>query len=318
MFIVVLDSFTADQGLDCWSDLRSLGSVTLYPRTSAIELQARAEVAEALLTNKVVLDGSAIAALPRLRYIGVTATGTNIVDLAACRERGIAVTNVPEYSTDSVAQLVFAIALHFTHDLAGHDARVRDGAWARSPDFSFCFRPLYELRGKVMTIVGLGAIGRQVATIARAFGMQVIAAAVPGSTREGRMPLAQALPQSDFVSLHCPLTERTRQLANRDFLALMKPGAVLINTGRGALVDEDALMAALASGALGGAGLDVLAQEPPPAEHPLLDSRAAWAGRLLVTPHIGWATREARGRLVQEAVDNLAAFQRGEQRHRIV
>jgi glycerate dehydrogenase len=169
-----------------------------------------------------------------------------------------------------------------------------------------------------MTILGLGAIGRRVASKAQAFGMQVIAAAVPGSTREGRTPLNEALPQSDFVSLHCPLTEHTRQLANRDFLALLKPGAVFINTGRGALVDEDALVAALASGALGGAGLDVLAQEPPPSDHPLLDVRAPWAGRLLVTPHIGWATREARARLVREAVDNLAAFQRGEQRHRIV
>lgn len=318
MFIVVLDSFTADQGQDCWAELRSLGSVTIYPRTTPAELLPRAEVAEGLLTNKVLLDAPAIRALPRLRYIGITATGTNIVDLTACRERGIAVTNVPEYSTDSVAQLVFAMILHFTHDVGGHDARVRAGAWARSPDFSFCFRPLYELRDKVLTILGLGAIGRQVADIARAFGMQVMVAAVPGSTQEGRTPLNEALPQSDFVSLHCPLTERTRQLANRDFLALMKPGAVLINTGRGALLDEDALSAALASGALGGAGLDVLSEEPPRPEHPLLDPKAPWAGRLLVTPHIGWATREARDRLVRAAVDNLAAFQRGERRHRIV
>jgi glycerate dehydrogenase len=318
MFIVVLDSYTADHGQDCWSDLRSLGSASIYPRTSSVELQARAEVAEALLTNKVLLDARTIHALPRLRYIGITATGTNIVDLPACQERGIAVTNVPEYSTDSVAQLVFAMLLHFTQDVATHDARVRAGEWARSPDFTFCVRPLYELRDKVLTILGLGAIGRRVATVARAFGMRVITAAVPGSTLEGRTPLIDALPQSDFVTLHCPLTESTRHLANRDFLALMKPGSVLINTGRGALVDEEALIAALASGALGGAGLDVLSEEPPRGEHPLLDPRAPWAGRLLVTPHIGWATREARARLVRTAIDNLAAFQRGEQRHRIV
>lgn len=292
--------------------------MTIYPRTSRAELLARAEVAEALLTNKVVLDAEALRLLPRLRYIGITATGTNIVDLAVCRERGIAVTNVPEYSTDSVAQLVVAMLLHFTHDVAAHDARVRAGGWAQSPDFTFCFRPLYELRDKVITLLGLGAIGRQVAAISRAFGMRVIAAAVPGSSSEGRVPLHEALPQSDFVSLHCPLTEHTRHLADRDFLARMKPGAVLINTGRGALVDEAALIAALASGALGGAGLDVLSEEPPRGDHPLLDPRAPWAGRLLVTPHIGWATREARSRLVRAAVENLAAFQRGEPRHRIV
>jgi glycerate dehydrogenase len=319
MQITVLDSFTADQGqVSCWEDLKALGALALYPRTSPAELVARAAGANALLTNKVALDSALIAKLPELRYVGILATGTNVVDLAACQERGIAVTNVPSYSTDSVAQLVFAMMLHFTHDVGGHGREVKAGGWARSPDFMFRIRPLSELSGKVLTILGMGAIGRRVADIARAFGMQVLAARVPGSTTEERVPLDEALAQSDFVSLHCPLTKSTQHLVGARFLANLRRGAVLINTGRGALIDEAALLRALASGALGGAALDVLAAEPPLASHPLLDPGATWAPRLLVTPHIGWATDEARARLVRAAIDNLAAFARGARHNRVV
>jgi glycerate dehydrogenase len=315
--IVVLDSYPADQGELSFSGLDALGQVTVFPRTLPSELLARARDADAVLTNKVALDEAALAALPRLRYVGVVATGTNVVDVAACRSRGVAVTNVPGYSTDSVAQLVFAAILHFTHDVAGHDARVKAGAWAASPDFMFCLRPLTELRGKTLTVLGHGAIGRRVSEIARAFDVRVVAAAVPGSTTTGRTPLVDALPESDFVSLHCPLTASTERMVDAAFLAPMKPGAVLINTGRGALVDEDALVHALSTGTLGGAALDVLTVEPPRPDHPLLDSKAPFASRLLVTPHIGWATVEARLRLIDEVTENLAAFLQGEARNRV-
>lgn len=317
MKIVVLDSFPADQGEDLWQGLRALGSVEIHPRTAPGELGARAAGATALLTNKVVLDAAAIGALPDLGYVGVVATGTNVVDLGACRDRGIAVTNVPGYSTDSVAQLVLALLLAFTHRVERHSGAVKAGAWAACPDFMFTLGPVVELRGKTLGVVGLGAIGRRVAALAEALGMRVLAARVPGSDTPGRTPLHEALAGSDFVSLHCPLTPMTRGLVSDDFLAAMRPGAVLVNTGRGDLVDEAALRRALASGRLGGAALDVLTREPPRADDPLLDPGAPWADRLLVTPHLGWATVEARARLVREVTENLAAYLRGEARNRV-
>ncbi len=318
MNIVVLDSFPADQGNGAaWDPLRAFGNVVVHARTSPGELVARAVNADALLTNKVLLDPGVLERLPNLRYVGVVATGTNAVSLSTCRERGIAVTNVPGYSTHSVAQLVFALVLQWTHDVAGHDRAVKDGRWTTSPDFMFCLRPLVELAGKTLTIVGMGAIGGAVAEIGRAFGMRVVAAAVPGSTTPGRVPLPDALAQADVVTLHCPLTPATRHLVNRDSLARMKRGAVLINTGRGALVDEAALLGALEEGRLGGVGLDVLEREPPAAGHPLLDANRPWSTRLVVTPHLGWATVEARDRLITEVIANLAAFVRGESRNRV-
>lgn len=317
MNIVVLDSFAADQGHLDWDALSTYGTLSVYPRTAPDEIVERAAAADALLTNKVVLDAAVIGALPRLRYVGIVATGTNAVDLSACRQRGIAVTNVPGYSTRSVAQLVIAFVLHFTSGVARHDQAVKAGAWARSPDFSFCVQPLVELSDKTLCIVGLGAIGRAVADVARALGMRVIAAAVPGSTSNGRTPLESALPESDFVTLHCPLTRATTHLVSTEFIGRMKPGAVLINTGRGGLVDERALMHALRDGRLGGAALDVLEAEPPPADHPLLQPDAPWASRLVVTPHVGWATVEARRRLITAVADNLGAFCRGELDNRV-
>jgi glycerate dehydrogenase len=320
MRIVVLDSFTTDQGADCWQGLRALGTVELHARTPAAEVVAHARGADVVLTNKAVVDAEAITALASsgLRYIGVMATGTNVVDLPAARQHGVVVTNVPGYSTESVAQLVMALVLHFASDVAGHSARVKAGDWAACPDFCFFTRPLSELAGKTLVIVGMGAIGGALARIAGAFGMRVIPAAVPGSTTPGRMPLGEALPQADVVSLHCPLTPATQGLVDADFLARLKHGALLINTGRGPLLDEAAVVQALVSGRLGGLGIDVLGKEPPAPGHPLLDPTPAWASRVVVTPHIAWGTVEARARLVAEVVANLAAFNAGRPRNRVV
>jgi len=321
--IVLLDSFAIDQGEpdSVWGGLKALGEVVVYAHTEPGEVVARVGDAFAVLTNKVELDATELRALPQLRYIGVTATGSDIVDLAAASAAGIAVTNVPGYATQSVAELVFAHILQFSFDVSGHNAAVKAGVWAASADFCFFRQPLAELAGKTLVLVGSGAIGATVGRIAEAFGMRVLHAVVPGAAEkpdQPRIPLAEALPAGDFVSLHCPLTEQTRGLVGADFLARMKPGAVLINTARGGLIDEGALVAALESGHLGGAGLDVLSAEPPPPSHPLTDPRAPWAGQVMITPHIGWGSVEARRRLVDEITRSLAAFLRGDRRNRIV
>jgi glycerate dehydrogenase len=317
MRVVILDSFTSDQGADAWDAVRRIGDTVVHPRTPRAEVVARCAGADAVLTNKVVIDAGAIAALPLLRCIGVMATGTNIVDVDACRARGIAVTNVPGYSSESVAQLVFAHLLHLTHDVAGHSAAAKDGRWAAGPDFCFFRQPLRELAGKTIAILGSGAIGSAVARIARGFGMRVIAARVPGSTSSDRAPLPQALAEADVVSLHCPLTSRTERMVDAEFLRALKPGAILVNTGRGALLDEAAVVAALADARLGGLCLDVLAVEPPAPGHPFLDPRQPWSARVVATPHIAWGTVEARGRLIAQVAENLAAFADGRDLNRV-
>jgi glycerate dehydrogenase len=316
--MIILDSYTTDEGDPRWWDgLRAIGPCTVHARTTTAELPARLADAEVVFTNKVRLDAAAIAAAPRLRYISLMATGTNAVDLDAAQARGIVVSNVPGYSTESVAQLVFAFLLHAANDVAGHSATVKAGRWAAGPDFTFWLRPMPELAGKTLVVVGQGAIGGAVARIGRAFGMEVIAAQVPGSATPGRVPLAEALPRAHAVTLHCPLTPATRQLANSAFFAALRPGAILINTGRGGLVDEAALIAALASGQLGGAGLDVLTDEPPAANHPLLDPQAPWASRVTITPHLAWATIEARQRLTRILEANLRCFLAGAPQNRV-
>src|SRR5450432_3305467 len=314
--IVILDSFAVDQGEPetTWQELRDLGELVVHAQTDGeeIEVRCRDEVA-AVITNKVRIGAAHLGALPALRYVGVTATGTDVIDLEAARAAGIAVTNVPGYATDSVAELVFALILSFSHDVAGHNAAVKAGLWAASSNFCFFRRPLTEIAGKTLVVVGAGAIGGAVARIGEAFGMRVVRAAVPGAPVR-----AEALPLADVVSLHCPLTEATRRLADAAFLRALPPGAIFINTGRGGLVDEEALVDALASGHLGGVGIDVLSAEPPPPNHPLADPRAPWAGRVVITPHIGWGTVEARRRLVSEVARNLAAFLKGEARNRVV
>lgn len=319
MRIVVLDSFTADQGEDsAWEALARLGEVTLHPRTPPAAVIDRARDAEVLITNKVVIGQETIAALPHLRYIGVTATGTNVVDLPAARSRNIAVTNVPGYAAESVAQLTFALILHLAVDVAAHNAAVKAGRWAATEDFCFFLRRLPELSGKTLTVLGLGAIGGAVARIATGFGMKVLAAAVPGSpTTAGRVPLTEAIAAADVISLHCPLTPATANLVDRKFLSLMKKTAYLVNTSRGGLIHEADLVGALSRGQLAGVGLDVLAREPPPAEHPLTDPKAPYAGRVIVTPHLGWGTVEARARVREQVAENLAAFVKGERVNRV-
>ncbi|MEM9353067.1 MAG: D-2-hydroxyacid dehydrogenase [Planctomycetota bacterium] len=292
-----------------WAPLEALGELTVHDRTAPAELLERAAGAAALLTNKCVLDRAAIEALPELRYIGVTATGTNVVDLAAAAERGVAVTNVPDYGTESVAQAVFAHILNLANRTAGHAAAVRDGRWTASPDFCFWDGTLVELAGRTLGVVGFGKTGRAVARIAGAFGMEVLAASRrPVEASAGVRPATvdEVFAASDVVSLHCPLTPETAGLVSRERLATMKPTAWLVNTGRGPLVDEAALADTLNAGQLAGAGLDVLSTEPPPADNPLLSAKNCY-----VTPHIAWATTAARRRLLDCVVGNLAAWQAG-------
>jgi len=295
--IVVLDGHTLNPGDLSWSGLEAMGDCAFHARSDAGEVVGRATGAEVLLTNKVPLDAGTIAALPDLKYIGVTATG------------GIAVTNVPAYGSESVAQMVLAHMLNLTQRVADHAVTVTAGRWAQSPDFCYWDYPLIELNGLTLGIVGYGAIGAAVAQRARAFGMNVLATTRSPKAAEGVsfVALEALLERSDFVTLHCPLTPETDRLINTDRIAIMKDGAFLINTGRGQLVDEPALAAALASGKIAGAGLDVLSTEPPAQDNPLVG-----APNCFVTPHIAWATRAARDRLLGTAVDNLAAYFRGE------
>lgn len=307
MKIVILDGFTANPGDLSWERLAALGELTVYERTTAQQTIERAAEAEIVLTNKVLLRRQEIEHLPKLRYIGVLATGYNVVDIDAACERGIVVTNVPAYSTESVVQMVFAHLLTVTNRTEHYARQNREGRWTSSPDFSYWDTRLTELAGKTFGIVGLGNIGSRVAAIANAFGMKVMAytskeaSLLPPYIYKGTM--AEVLEQSDVVSLHCPLTDNTHHLICRDTLKLMKPTAILINTGRGPLVCEEDVAEALNTGSLYAYCADVLSKEPAEASNPLLKCPAAY-----ITPHIAWATEEARRRLVDVAVGNVCAF----------
>ena len=316
MKIVVLDGYALNPGDLEWTGLAELGELQVYDRTAPETLLERAAGAEVLLTNKVALDRPLIEALPKLRYIGVLATGYDVVDVAAARRRDIAVTNVPGYSTPSVVQMVFALLLEMTQQVGHYSRLVRqEGRWAASPDFCFWDRPLRELAGLRMGLVGFGQIGRQVARVAAAFGMRVqVHTAHPDKYRHWQeaegvvfLGLEQLFAQSDVVSLHCPLTKETASLVDSSLLQLMKRRALLINTARGPLLDELAVADALNSGRLAGLGIDVLSSEPPAVDNPLLA-----AANVHVTPHIAWATEEARTRLLDVAVANIRAFLTGE------
>lgn len=312
--IVVLDGYALNPGDLSWAALEALGPCEIYDRTAPAQTVVRAAGALVVLTNKTLLGRAEIGQLPGLRYLGVLATGVNVVDLVAAREAGVVVTNVPAYATPSVVQLTFGLLLELTLRTGAHAESVRAGDWSRREDFSYTLRPLIELAGLTLGVVGLGSIGRSVAEVARAFGMNVLAHTrrPPSEPPCGArcVDLDTLLRESDVVSLNCPLTPDTRHLINIRTLGLMRPSALLINTGRGPLVDEAALAAALNEGRLAGAGLDVLSVEPPPADHPLLSAR-----NCVITPHIGWATVAARRRLLEVAVDNLRAFLAGQPRN---
>lgn len=307
MKIVILDGFTANPGDLSWKGLEELGMLTVYDRTRPEETVARAAEADIVLTNKVIINREMMAQLPQLKYIGVLATGYNVVDIEAAHERGIIVTNVPAYSTESVAQMVFAHLLTVTNRTEHYAIQNRQGRWSKNPDFCYWDFPHLELAGKTFGIVGLGNIGRRVAEIALAFGMQVKALTsksadtLPAGIEKADLEVLLAT--SDVISLHCPLTDTTRHLINRDTLSKMRPSAILINTGRGPLVDDQAVASALAKGQLAAFCADVLTEEPPKANNPLLSQPNTF-----ITPHIAWATEEARSRLLQVAISNVQAF----------
>lgn len=305
MKIVVLDGYTENPGDLSWGPLQELGELTVYDRTPPEAVLERIGDAEAIYTNKTVLSRELIQAMPSVRFIGVLATGYNVVDVQAARERGIVVCNIPTYGTDAVAQYVFALLLELCHHVAHHAQAVQQGRWTACPDFCFWDYSLIELSGKTMGIVGYGRIGQRTAQIARAFGMQVLAYDAFVQAEEC-VPLDELLERSDVVSLHCPLFPETKHIIRGETIARMKDGAILINTSRGPLVDEAALREALTSGKLYGAAVDVVSTEPVQPDNPLLGLE-----NCLITPHIAWAPRESRQRLMDIAVENLRCFLRG-------
>lgn len=301
----MLDGYTLNPGDISWDGLQEMGDVVIHDRTAPDEIVSRAAGAQVLLTNKTPLRAETLAQLPDLRFICVLATGYDVVDVKAATERGIPVSNIPTYGTNSVAQFAFALLLELCHHVQEHAEHASSGGWIEKGEWSYHFRPLIELAGKTMGLIGYGRIGRQTGVIARAFGMRVIAADPALREEEGveAVSIDEVLSHADVVSLHCPLTPETRGLMNEERLSRMKPSAFLINTSRGPLVDEHALAAALESGRLAGAAVDVLPVEPPVKASPLMQAK-----NCLVTPHIAWATKEARARLMQTAVDNVKAF----------
>ncbi len=308
MKIVVLDGFTLNPGDNPWAGVESQGDFTVYDRTPADQILERSAGADIILTNKTPLTAETLAQLPDLKFIAVLATGFNVIDIAAARERNIPVSNVPIYGTDSVAQFVFAILLELCHNVALHDNLVKEGAWTNQPDFCFWKTPLIELTGKTMGIVGFGRIGRRTGALAAAFGMKVVAhdlykGDAPDIENFEWVEMDELFKQADVVSLHCPQTADNVGFVNEALLKTMKPTSFLINTSRGPLIDQDDLAAALNSGTLAGAGVDVVLTEPIAADNPLLKAK-----NCLITPHIAWATLEARQRLMQTTVENVAGF----------
>ena len=310
MKIVVLDAYTLNPGERRWEELEELGEVVVHDRTAQLDVVRRAKDAEVVLTNKTILDGFILNLLPKLKYIGVLATGYNVVDLDVARQRGIVVTNIPAYSTQSVAQMAIAHLLNITQRVAHYAHEVHNGVWSAQPDFCYWNTPLIELAGKKIGIVGFGNTGQATAQIAEALGMEVwVYTSKPKKSlpkKYQKVTLNELFSACDVVSLHCPLTAENKEMVNSFRLSLMKQGAILINTSRGGLIDEKALEQALLSGKLLGAGLDVLSSEPVPNGNPLLKLKNCF-----ITPHIAWATRESRMRLMNQAVENLKAWMEG-------
>lgn len=309
--IVILDGYTCNPGDLSWSELEKLGSLTVYDRTAPEDVVDRIGDADCVFTNKTVLTREVIERCPNLRFIGVLATGYNVVDLDACTEKGIAVCNIPSYSTDAVAQMTFALLLEICQHVADHSKAVMEGVWTASPDFCFWNHPLVALNGKTLGIIGYGSIGQAVAKIAQAFGMKVL------YNRRRHDPstdtdtcrfasLDELFAQADVISLHCPLTEETKHIICNETIEKMKDGVILLNTSRGPLIDEQALRDALASGKIYAAGVDVASVEPIKADNPLLRAK-----NLFITPHIAWAPKETRAKLISIATENLRAFLAG-------
>lgn len=314
MKIVLLDGYASNPGDLSWRPMEEFGEFTAYERTAPADVAARAAEAEVIVTNKVTIGEAELANLPKLKLVCVLATGYNTIDTAACRAHGVTVCNVPAYSTDSVAQLVFAHILNWANRV-DHYARInRDGRWSGNPDFCYWDSPIHELSGKTLGIVGLGNIGSKVAQIAHAFGLYIYAVTSKAASRLPeyiqKATLESLLSASDIVTLHCPLTASTRQMINAAALKTMKPGALLVNTGRGPLVDEAAVADALKSGRLGAYAADVMCQEPPSTNNPLLSLPNAF-----ITPHVAWATLEARTRLLQITFANIRAYIDGKPRN---
>ena len=309
MKIVVLDGYTLNPGDLSWNDLGALGDVEVHEHSTAAQVVERARDAQVVLTNKTPIPRHTLEQLPQVRYIGVLATGFNIVDVEAARKRDIPVCNVPTYGTASVAQAAIAHVLNLTQRIGDHAVAVAGNRWAQCRDFSFQDYPLVELEGLTFGVIGFGRIGRRTAALARAFGMEVLAhTRTPDAAIDWArfVDVDELLQRSDVVSLHCPLTPETEHIINAERLALMRPTAFLVNTSRGPLIDEQALLAALEAGTIAGAGLDVMTVEPPAADHPLYSARNCY-----VTPHNAWATGAARQRLLSTVVDNVAAFAAG-------
>lgn len=311
MKIVVLDGYTLNPGDLSWDALKQLGNVTVYDRTRYDQIVSRCQDAEGVLTNKTPLDAATLNQLPRLKYVGVLATGYNIVDVAVCKQKGVVVSNVPGYGTTAVAQFVFALLLELCLHVQKHSDEVFDGKWSRSVDFCFWDYPLIELTGKTLGIIGFGTIGQKVADIAAAFDMQVIAHSRRQTDQSHRknfkwVELDELLKQSDVVSIHCPLTPETQGLINAENLRKMKPSAFLINTSRGPIVNDVDLTDALNNNLIAGAGIDVLSKEPPLADNPIFKAK-----NCIITPHIAWAAKEARARLMNIVINNLKAFTAG-------
>ena len=310
MKIAVLDGYGLNPGDLSWSGMEALGELVVYDRTSPSELMERSADAEVLITNKTIITAEDMDKLPKLKYIGVLATGYNVVDIDAAKARGIVVTNIPAYSTNSVAQMVFAHLLNITQRVEYYAKENTQGRWSNNADFCYWDTPLVELAGKRMGIVGFGNIGQATARIAQAFGMEVCLytskeeSALPVGMK--KMEVDELVASCDGVSLHCPLTPSTKEMVNAERLKTMKPNAILINTGRGPLINEQDLADALNEGRIAAAGLDVLSVEPAIADNPLLTARNCFT-----TPHIAWATKEARTRLMDIAVNNLKSYLEG-------
>ncbi len=315
MNLVILDGYTLNPGNLSWEKLEAFGNLTVYPRTKKDEVIERAKDADIIFTNKTVIEGWMLEQLPKLKYIGVFATGYNVVDIEAARKHGIAVTNVPGYSTASVAQHVFALLLEISSSVGLHHQRVQEGKWEESTDFCFFEKPLFELANKTFGIVGYGQIGRQTAKIAKAFGCTVIAYDRGRKSHDEivtKVDLDELFAQSDIISLHVPLFEDTSKMIDATAISKMKDNVILINTSRGGLIDEPALVEALLNGKVAAAGLDVLTVEPPKPHHPLLH-----LDNCIVTPHIAWGPMEAKLRLLDIAAENVQAFLHGQSLHRV-